>query len=73
MANGVRLAQNAMQHDISCVIYFWHELKIALTGVGSRVRKPLAKQCVFNIFGFTFFMELIHSLVISAFPQLGNK
>ena len=43
-ADGLKLSQNAMQHDISCVIYFWRELKIALTGVRSRVRKSLAKQ-----------------------------
>ena len=71
MADGLKLSQNAMQHDVSCVIYFWHELKIALTGVRSRVRKSLAKQFFLYFFDLHFLVKLIHSLFISAFQQFG--
>ena len=36
--------QIALQHEDSCVGCFGAKLKIALTGVRSRVREPLAKR-----------------------------
>ena len=44
MVNGYILPKNALQHDDSCVVKFGTKLKIALTGVRSRVRESLAKR-----------------------------
>ena len=44
MGNVLILSQNAFQHDNSCVVNFGAKLKIALTGVRSRVRESLAKR-----------------------------
>ena len=44
MVNGYTLPQNAMQHHDSYVVIFCAKTKIALTGVRSRVRDPLASQ-----------------------------
>ena len=38
--------QNALQYDDSCVVNFGVELKIALSGVRSRVRESLAKRLI---------------------------
>ena len=42
MVNGSILPQKALQHSDSCVVKFCAKLKIALTGVRSRVRESLA-------------------------------
>ena len=42
MVNGYILPQTALEHDNSCFINFGAKLKIALTGVRSRVRQSLA-------------------------------
>ena len=46
MVKGYILPQNALQHDDSCVVNFGAKLKIALTGVRSRVRESLAKLLI---------------------------
>ena len=46
MVNGYILPENTLQHDDSCVVNFGVKLKIALTGVRSRVRESLAKQLI---------------------------
>ena len=46
MVSGHILPENALQHDDSCVVNFRVKLKIALTGVGSRVRESLVKQLI---------------------------
>ena len=46
MVNGLILPQNALQHDNNCVVNFSAKLKIALTGVRSRVRESLAKRLI---------------------------
>ena len=38
--------QNALQHDDSFVVNFGVKLKLALTGVRSRVRESLAKRLI---------------------------
>ena len=55
MVNGKILPQNALQHDNSCVVNFGAILKLALTGVHSRVRESLAndKSNNFNSILFT--------------------
>ena len=35
MVKGLILPQNALQREVSCVVYFGAKLKIALTGVRS--------------------------------------
>ena len=40
----VNMTPNALQNDGSCVVNFGMELKIALTGMRSRVRESLAKR-----------------------------
>ena len=42
----VNITQNALQHEDSCIVYFGAKLKIALTGVRSRVRESLAKRLI---------------------------
>ena len=42
----VNITQNALQHDDQCVVNFSAILKIALTGVRSRVRESLAKRVI---------------------------
>ena len=46
MVNGQILPENALQNDDSCVVNFGVKLKIALTGVRSRVRESLTKQII---------------------------
>ena len=46
MVNGLILPQNALQHGDNCVVNFGAKLKIALTGVRSRVRESLAKRLI---------------------------
>ena len=46
MVNGQISPQNALQHDDSSVVNFGAKLKLALTGVRSRVRESLAKRLI---------------------------
>ena len=46
IVNGSILPQNALQHDNSCFVYIGTKLKIALSGVRSRVRESLAKRLI---------------------------
>ena len=46
MVNRLILPQNALQHADNCVVNFGAKLKIALTGVCSRVKESLAKQLI---------------------------
>ena len=46
MVNGYILPKNALQHDNSCVVNFGTKLKVALTGVCSKVRKSLTKWLI---------------------------
>ena len=47
MVNGLILPQNALQHDNSCVVNICVKLKIALSGVPSRVKESLAKWLIY--------------------------
>ena len=46
-----------MIYDVSRVIYFWHQLRIALTGVRSKVGESLAKCLTLHVL-----MKLINFL-----------
>ena len=69
MVNGYILPENALQRDYSCVVNFGVKLKIALTGVRSRVRESLAKQLT-NTFNSILFTETYLFLCKKWFPTI---
>ena len=62
-----RLPQNALQHGDSCVVNFGSKLKIALTGVRSRIRESLAKTANLILLTLYFLVKLTYVHIESAY------